>query len=416
MIKNIVIFLILLGSAFFFNVVFLPGRVIFLIQFAITGLMLLTVIVQQIYGGIETDRHNFRQPLFLILTGVFLSMIIAQSFHSQSFALTFWAQRYMYFYVFYFFLHILKPDIKDLEKIILTLGFLYAASYIVQFLIFPTTIFDVRQGAERGTIRIFIPGSSFLRLALFYYLHRFYTQNRIRDVYPVVIFLSILILQGTRYGLSATVLVILGSLIFSKTIRSRYLIFVIVLISIAPLYFIFQDIFAGLIEVSERQSQNIESDIRIRAATFFLTDFFPNTLAYIFGNGQDHMGSIYGIRVNAYKIYHGFYQSDIGIIGDFSKYGLFFVVGTFWLIIKTLRTPLKSEYTYLKYYIFNAALVMPVSSVFANSFSIALWCVMLYIIDYNINTLTQESADAESGLHDMPEHNDVPGELEKAVI
>jgi hypothetical protein len=327
------------------------------------------------------------------MTGVFLSMIAAQAYHNHSYALTFWAQRYMYYYFLYFFLHILKPDIKELEKILITLGSIYSVAILVQFAVHPTILFDVRQDVDRGTIRIFIPGSGYLRLALFYFLHRFYMKNQIRDIFPVVLFLSILILQGTRYGLSATVLVILFSLVFSKTIRSRSLIFVVVLVSIVPLYYIFQDIFAGLIEVSERQSKNIENDIRIRAATFFLTDFFPNTISYIFGNGQDHMGSIYGIRVYGYKVFQGYYQSDVGLAGDFSKFGLFFLIGALWLIIKALRTPLRPEYNYLKYYMINAALVLPVANVFANSASIALWCCMLYMLDCNINDKRKKSQD-----------------------
>ena len=395
MIKKILIFLILFGSAYFFNLIFLPTNLIFLAQFVITAMMLAIIVVKEVYGGIVTIEHNFKHPIFLILTGVFLSMIIAQAYHYQGYLLTLWAQRYMYFYFFYFFLHILRPEIKDLEKIILTLGTVYALSILVQFAFYPTIIFDVRQDVDRGTIRIFIPGSSFMRLALFYFLHRFYQKNQIRDIFPVILFLSILILQATRYGLSATVLVILFSLVFSKTIRSRYLIFFIVLLSVIPLYFIFQDIFTGLIELSERQSQNFENDIRIRAATFFLTDFFPNKLSYVFGNGQDHMRSIYGLRVYAYKVYRGFHQADIGLIGDFSKFGLFFVIGVVWLMLKALKAPLKSEFTYIKYYILNAALVMPVATVFANPFSIALWCVMLYMIDYNINELKQENKDQE---------------------
>jgi hypothetical protein len=125
MVKNIIITIVLLSSAYFFRLAFLSHQLIFLVQFGITGLMLLIILIQEIYGKHETMELNFKYPVFLILTGVFLSMVIANAYHSQGYALTFWAQRFMYFYLFYFFLHVLKPDIKDLEKIILTLGILY---------------------------------------------------------------------------------------------------------------------------------------------------------------------------------------------------------------------------------------------------------------------------------------------------
>ncbi len=396
MIKKILIILILISSAYFFRLVFIPRQLILLSQFGITVLMFVVIVIQEVYGKSEMIKQNFKYPILLIFAGVFLSMLIAQAYHNQNYLLTVWAQRFMYYYLFYFFLHILKPEIKDLEKIILFLGIGYAIAYLIQYAVYPTAIFDVRQEADRGTIRIFIPGSSFMGLSLYMGLQRFYTQNKLRYIFMVIMFLSIYILTGTRYALSVTVLVVIISLLFSKVIRSRYLIYFLFLISLIPIYFIFQDIFIGLLEVSEKQSENIESDIRIRAATFFLTDFFPNTLAYFFGNGQDHMGSIYGMRVNAYKIYHGFFQSDVGFIGDFSKFGIFFGIGALWLLFKAWKAPVSQEYYYVKFRILSYILVLPVAGFFSSSSAIVVLCVIMYIIDKSIHEKNQNKPGRES--------------------
>ncbi|MFW5700075.1 MAG: hypothetical protein ACOCWM_00160 [Cyclobacteriaceae bacterium] len=395
MVKKVLIFFILLSAAFFFRIVAFPTQMIYLVQFGVTAMMLVVIVVMEVYGKRETIAHNFRSPIFLIFTGVFLSMVIAQSYHNQSYLLTFWAQRFMYYYLFYFFLHILRPEVKDLEKVVLTLGIIYAISYLFQYAIYPTAIFDVRQDVDRGTIRIFIPGSSFMTLSLFMCLHKFYTQNKLKYIFLVLLFFSILILIGTRFSLAVITFTSIMSLIFSKVVRSRYLIFVLFLISAIPVYFMFQDIFTGLIEVSEEQSEDIENNIRIRASTFFLTDFFPNTLAYFFGNGQDHMGSGYGMRVHTYKVVRGFYQSDIGIIGDFSKFGLFFLIGALWLLIKALRSPVKQEYTYIKYSLFTTLLALPVAGSFTNPFSIASLCIIMYIIDCSLHDLKQDKTGEE---------------------
>ncbi len=395
MIKKMVITLILFSSAEFFRIVFLSSNIIFLIQFVITAMMFVILVVQEIYGKNGTIKLNFKSPIFLIYTGMFLSMIVAQAYHGQSYALTIWAQRYMYYYVFYFFLHFLKPDIKDLEKIVISLGVIYALSYFVQYAIYPTTLFDVRQDADRGTIRIFLPGSSFLTIALFICLNRFYLNNKLINVFLVLLFFSILVLQGTRNSLAATALVIFYSLIFSKTIRSRYVIYFLVLLSFIPVYILFQDIFAGLIELSEKESSSFESNIRVRAATFFLTDFFPNKLAYFFGNGQDHGRSEYGMRIGAYMLYRGYYQSDIGFIGEFSKFGIVFAIGAIWFLIKALTTKLKPEYAYIKYYIMRLCMLLPFGSSFTNSFSIVALCILIYIIDKNIYILKEEKLEEE---------------------
>lgn len=386
--RRVIIFFIILSSAGFFNVVFLPSRLVFLIQFAITVGMLLLILIQEIYVKADTLKHNFKYPVFLIFTGIFLSMIAANAYHGQNFGLTLWAQRAMYFYFFYFFLHFLKPGKEELEKIVLTFGILYTIFYLVQYAIYPTTIFNVRQDDARGTIRIFLPGASFLTLSLFLCLHRFYKKNQIKYIFLVITFLAVIILMATRNFLASVILVILYSLIFSKIIRSRYVIYFLILLSIIPIFVIFQDIFNEMIALSENQSKSFETDIRVRAATFFLTDFFPNKIAYIMGNGQDHGQSMYGMRILTYKIANGYYQSDIGIIGDFSKFGFFYVVGYLWLFIKVFTIKLKTEYEYARYFFLLNVFTMPFGS--TSSAGIVALCILMYILDINLFEIAEE--------------------------
>ena len=178
------------------------------------------------------------------------------------------------------------------------------------------------------------------------------------------------------------------------------MIYFLIIIAAIPIYFIFQEIFFELIAASEKESQDFGRNVRIRATIFFLTEFFPNTLAYIFGNGQDHMGSIYGVRVNAYKIYHGFYQSDVGLVGDFSKYGLFFLIGALWLIFKALFSPVSSEYSYIKFRLIIYILILPVSGFFSTPSSIAELCIIMYIIDTSIHDKNKKEQD---------EYHEIPG-------
>jgi hypothetical protein len=383
MVNKIIIFLVLFSSVNFLRLAFLSDHLLYLTEFGITGLMLVFIILHAIYGKTGTIRHHFKQPIFLMLAGVLLSMVIAQAYHGQNFGLTIWAQRFIYFYFLYFFLHILRPGLKDLEKILFTIGIIYAVAYLVQYAMYPTVVFDVKQNYDRGTIRIFLPGASFLTISLFLSLHRFYRENQVRYVFFALLFFAILVLMGTRNFLASVTLVIIFSLLFSKTIRSRYVIYSLILISIVPVYIIFHEIFAGLIELSEQQSQNIENNIRIRSATFFLTDFFPNRISYLFGNGQDHGQSIYGMRIAAYKITYGFYQSDVGIIGDFSKFGIIYMIGFLWLLVKAFTTRVTSRLSYIKYYLLLQFFVLPFGS--TGSSSIALMCVLIYIMDKELD-------------------------------
>jgi len=92
------------------------------------------------------------------------------------------------------------------------------------------------------------------------------------------------------------------------------------LLRFIPIFFIFLDIFMQLFAVTQQQGNQSEDDIRISSATFFLTTFNPNKYAYIVGNGVSSLNSNYGVLVQSYKDYRGFYQSDIGLIGEYSRF------------------------------------------------------------------------------------------------
>ena len=76
-----------------------------------------TRITQKFWMACHTD-HPFRLS----------SMISAYLFHEQDFNDTLLAQRTIYFYLFYFLLHQLKPEAEDLEKIIIGFGILNHSS------------------------------------------------------------------------------------------------------------------------------------------------------------------------------------------------------------------------------------------------------------------------------------------------
>jgi len=382
-----VFILILLSSAHFFRIKYLSQDMLQVIQIAAIGLMFAFIVFQEIYWKTSTLKHHFTIPILIIFTGVLLSMFTAYTEHGQPFQISMWAQRFMYFYLLYFLLHIIRIPVKQMENILFYIGVVYALAFLIQYVIYPRTLFDVRMGMERGTIRIFIPGLPFLNLAYFICLNKIFVNQSYLKTGWLILFLSVFILSGTRSILAGPLLVTLMALAFSKGVRSRSVITGLVIIGAGLVYYMFQDIIQNLINISEAQSMHSSQNIRLRAAEFFLTDFFPNKLAYITGNGESHQASQFGREISYYKAYHGFYQSDIGIIGEYSKYGLLLIIGAASLLIKGISSKIPSLFLYTKYFLILTIIFMPFGVSYTSSDSIAVICCALYIIDNQKNKL-----------------------------
>ena len=384
--NRLLLFFIFFSSVGFFEIKYLSLSQIRLIQFITVGIMLAGIISNYIYGSRRERKRklNFVLPIILILTGVFLSSITAYAYHHQGFLITFWAQAPMYWFIAYFFLSVNNFQKEELEKALVAFAILYSVLYIFQYFLYPTIFFDIRIDDDpvRGTLRIFLPGRVFLFVGYFIFLTKFLKSNRLVFLYPLLLFFSVALLQATRQFVFSLLLVTLFAILFTRQVKSRGFIILLLSISAFPIFFIFQDIILGLIELSQSATKgtDLSASARERALQFFIYDFFPSNSAYILGNGADHMRSPYGLKVDMLKRFN-FYQSDIGLIGDYTKYGLIFVMGAFLTVLKLLKSKVSPGLNYIKYYALTIILLIPLSSFFTTPSAILVLCVLFYLID-----------------------------------
>lgn len=371
---------------------------IFLITFATGALITTAVILSVIYDKSKKFPFNFTYEITIILIAGLLGVLGALVFHGQNAGLTIWQERYMLFYFFYFLLHILRLKPIDIERLILIMGIIYAISFLFQTAIYPRAIFDVKQMDSRGTIRIFLPGGSFAVLAYFMCLQYFFVTNKLKYFYLVLLFLATFILSGTRQLILPILFVTGLMIVFSKRVKSRGLLVLIIGLSIIPVFYLFQDIFMSLVEVSQEQGDSQDEDIRLKAATFFLTDFFPSKWAYLTGNGHSHMGAQYGIIVNSYKLNYGYYQGDVGIVGDITKFGVLMVVGIIAVFWKLLRIKIEPKLMYTRYFIIMTMMGLLFGSPFTYPSSIVMLMTIFYLMDISNYELKQNQNKAAENL------------------
>lgn len=382
MVKRLIILFVIVASLGMYELAFLGKDMIKILELLGIGVIALIILLQLVYSKGENFKTNFGWEILLVFVGVILSMFTAFSGHNQGFTTTLIAQRFMYFYFFYFALHFIRISDVDLEKIIVYLAITYVVFYLLQFVAYPTVIFDVRTAEERGTVRIFLQGLSYLVLAYFYILNKLFERFTPGRLALLFLFFSIFILMGTRQIILTMFMLTVLNVLFSKKIKSKVMIMFLVIVSAIPVVFIFQDIFLSILSVTQEQSEGFEDDIRIRAATFFLYELFPNKISYITGNGAPSLNSPYGQLIQMYMDVFRFYQSDVGIVGDYSKFGAFFVIAVLAILIRVLTMKISSEFSYLKYYYFSIVLTMFTGGgTFGEGSSIVLICITLYILD-----------------------------------
>lgn len=395
--KRNVIIIAILTSLELFNIAFLGEALVKMAQMAGIGLLILIILIESIYNTGENFKMHFKYEIYAIFISLITSLLMAYSAHGQDYSITIIAQRFMYFYLFYFALHKVKISDFDLEKIMIFLAIIHAVFYIIQYFAYPERLFDIRISSERGTIRIFLQGMSYLVLAYFFILNKLFERFRLSGILLLIFFFSIFILMGTRQVIFTMFALSILNILMSKRIKSKMIILTLAIIGSIPVFLMFEGIFISLLDISETQSSGFEEDIRIRSALYFLTEFFPNKLAYLTGNGVDSSNSGFGLMVQMYKDVFGYFQTDIGIIGDFSRFGVFFLIAVFIIIIKVLRYKLPEKLQYIKYYYISILLTFFTGAgAFGQGGSIVAICTTLYLIDVYRHDIDKKNHDDDS--------------------
>jgi hypothetical protein len=364
---------------------FIPESITKLLGFLGAVIIIALLILNIIYGERISIKLNFKYEISFLLLAVFISMFMAKIFHGQSIPTTLLVQRSMYYLLFYFLLAYLKLDKYELMRIIVYFAIVYFLIYLIQYSIYPSKIFRGRASLDRGTVRIFLPGYIYLLSAFFIGLFQFYNFNKLKYGAICGMVAIILVLQGTRQSMATAGLLTVVSIIFSKQAKSKFLYMFLIVISVIPIFILFQDIFMNLLEVTQHEQGQSADNVRIRSATFFLTTFMPDKLAYFLGNGASSANEEYGQLMEMYAELYGFYRSDVGIIGTYVTYGAIFAIAELAIYFKVLRKKLPENISFIKYvFFFNLLTILTGSDSFGGMDGIIGYSILLYLIDISL--------------------------------
>jgi len=382
MLKNFIVIIVVLGSMAFFQPVFIDRQMTGIIHMGIIALISILLLLYSVYDTSKKIRATFTFEIVLLFFAVGLSMIGAYIFHYQDFHITLLAQRAIYFFLFYYLLHQLKPNPRFLIRLFIAISILWAILYIIQWIAYPTHLFGDQMFKDRNTIRIFLPGVTYSVVAYFICLFKFLQTNHYKYLPPLFLLLMVFVLLGTRQLLGPTLLITILAVIQSKKVHSKFAIALLGLASLIPIYFIFQDIFNAMIDVTRQQSISVTENIRFKAVSFYLYRFSPGKLSFILGNGAYGGHSSYSIMMDSYSKVFGYYLSDIGIIGEFILYGIIFAIAELIILFKMALIKYPEEFLFIKYVVYSMFFAIFVGSgAFGTAEGIVMMCILFYLVD-----------------------------------
>jgi hypothetical protein len=397
-IENIYVIIIILLSTSLYSLSFL-GPVAKGSQIAGILLILVLLAIHIVYSEQILFKHNFKPFIALIFISLITSTLMAKFSRDQSLGDTMFAQRALFYYLFYFLLHQLKIKPGDLEKIFIFFGLLGIALYLVQFFVYPKVIFqNVWIRSDRGTIRVYMQGTHYVAIAYLMSIQAFLRTNKIKYLILILLFYSNFILLGGRQTMAIMLLILVLFLIFSKKVKSRFLISLLIAVCIACVLSMFQGIFTALLEQSNKDTTHGKDYIRFLAIRHYMTDFFKTPLAYITGNGMYSANSAYGMEMLRNQS-HGLFIGDIGLIGNYALYGPLFVIGVLGICFKSLLFKIQENYVYIRYMFIVIIISLFTGGGFVDSdFIVAVLC-LIYIIDVSNYYPTYKSNKLTSTIH-----------------
>ena len=194
--------------------------------------------------------------------------------------------------------------------------------------------------------------------------------------------LTVLVFSGSRMIIFPTLLCSL--LYLAKNFKVRILPPALIIVSVATVFILAWPILSStfirltIAESSPGKSSNLF--LRLKAAAFFLFDFSNNPWSLVLGNGVASQNVGYGKTLLLYKLRLGLFQSDIGLIGDYVRFGVFYLVGVILLLRSAIKCSVKALREDLFYFLIFVSISAVTLSHFGNADGIAAICVALYLL------------------------------------
>ncbi len=332
--KTILLTIIILLGISFYEFSFVDSFSRFLILSSFTVIVLISF-----FGERHHLPKQFSFPLIFYFFGIFLSVIACKLYWDQSILQSFLALKSFYLMFFYFTLHVIRPTIKEIHRVVILISIGYVICYSISLITYPDILFGSKAISRRNTISINIFGVIFLVYSIFLTFYKSFIEKKRMYLFLFLIFLTFIFIRASRNAIFA----ILFLLIYFYYLRNRFSLlkfFQILLIVFAFIFSfgLYQNYFDTLVNITMSQFFEGNTYIRIQSLLYYLFEHSQNNVNLFFGNGIFNADSNYGkYVVNSLWKNKGFYAEDIGLIGFWSYFGVITLFSYIYMIFLMLK-------------------------------------------------------------------------------
>ena len=287
--------------------------------------------------------YSLKRFVKLATLSLFFAICVAYIDWRQSFLISVIAARsFLWLSFAYFLIHfnVKKTEIHEALK-------LYSILYILLVILVkvsPNFNFLLRGVDYKGDLitDTLFRGIEFVVLFFYFKVEQFFINNKKEKFYYIwvlVLFATIVFTENRTTLFS--VLIIVGYKMFTDKQLKLYYKIIIMLLLVIPIYLLIEDLLANLLEETFAQISDQDYN-RNKAFNYLIFELNDSWYSKIFGNGFASLNSSYGIVIANLKE-QGIFQSDMGILGLWTIYGLLIVyaIGKYiYRIIVNIRVPL----------------------------------------------------------------------------
>ncbi len=345
---DIAVFLVITVFLQLFSLTLLSNKSIQWQMVLLAGFFLIAL---SIYGILFTKGVKFyafdKLVIFYILCMI-MSSIMAKVYWNQSFSSSLKSYSFFYIYFLYILLIIFKVSTARIERLIVLFFFISLLVFLVDYITFPNPLFSWRNEERRNGVTIFFYGQGFCFLGAFYFLNKYFQENKIKQIL-LFSFSSFCLFFLTQSRLILIGLVLGFFLILlSSNFKKKYLVGIFVLIAGSILYTT-ATVFNGIKDASKDEAQYYKENIRLEAQNYFLTELQGGTPTMIFGNGIPANNSKLGIETDTANTF-GYWAADVGLTGIFNYFGLVGVITLLLIFFYVFKLKNTKDSSYLKAY------------------------------------------------------------------
>lgn len=294
-------------------------------------------------------------------------------------------------FLFYFVLFAYKVKEKDAIKLVLILSLIIWLIQVYQQANPYSALFGTytdeqmskwntneTAGMRNGLYRFMIPGYCFTVMAVLYSWIEFLDKRNIKSFILFGVFISSIYLTLTRQLLAAVIIgVAISPILLGRSQPLKKTIYLLITGTILFVIYRYSDVlFGDLINLTEEQSGT--DYIRFLSFDYYFNQTTKDLASLLLGSGSYSIAEQNGINF-------GFYPSDVGFMGEWHYYGLFWIILYIVIIYNTLLRNFNKIPGYIKLFIIvtfmDCFMIFPYRYPYENF----LWAIVLYICDLHIS-------------------------------